>query len=96
MHELMGPLVLFAAVMCLTPGPNVIMITASAANFGFHRAIPHMLGIGGDLGRVWHDDRALPAQAARPNGLQWVDGGLAGAFLVTRVLVTAKIAIVPS
>lgn len=45
MHELIGPLVLFAAVMCLTPGPNVVMITASAANFGFRRAIPHMLGI---------------------------------------------------
>jgi threonine/homoserine/homoserine lactone efflux protein len=45
MHELIGPLVLFAAVMCLTPGPNVIMITASAANFGFRRAIPHMLGV---------------------------------------------------
>jgi threonine/homoserine/homoserine lactone efflux protein len=45
LHELLGPLVLFAAAMCLTPGPNVIMVTASAANFGFRRAIPHMLGI---------------------------------------------------
>ena len=45
MHELLGPLVLFAAAMCLTPGPNVVMVTASAANFGFRRAIPHMLGI---------------------------------------------------
>jgi threonine/homoserine/homoserine lactone efflux protein len=42
---LLGPLVLFAAAMCLTPGPNVIMVTASAANFGFRRAIPHILGI---------------------------------------------------
>jgi threonine/homoserine/homoserine lactone efflux protein len=42
---LLGPLVLFAAAMCLTPGPNVIMITASAANFGFRRSIPQMLGI---------------------------------------------------
>lgn len=42
---LLGPLVLFAAAMCLTPGPNVVMITASAVNFGFRRAIPHMLGI---------------------------------------------------
>lgn len=42
---LLGPLVLFAAAMCFTPGPNVIMITASAANFGFRRAIPQMLGI---------------------------------------------------
>ena len=42
---LLGPLVLFVAAMCLTPGPNVVMITASAANFGFRRAIPHMLGV---------------------------------------------------
>lgn len=45
MHELLGPLVLFAAVMSLTPGPNVVMVTASAANFGFRRVIPHLLGI---------------------------------------------------
>jgi len=31
--------------MSLTPGPNVVMVTASAANFGFCRVIPHMLGI---------------------------------------------------
>jgi threonine/homoserine/homoserine lactone efflux protein len=31
--------------MSLTPGPNVVMVTASAANFGFRRVIPHMLGI---------------------------------------------------
>jgi threonine/homoserine/homoserine lactone efflux protein len=41
----LGPLILFATAMCLTPGPNVVMVTASAANFGFRRAIPHMLGI---------------------------------------------------
>jgi threonine/homoserine/homoserine lactone efflux protein len=45
MHELLGPFVLFAAVMSFTPGPNVIMVTASAANFGFARTIPQMLGI---------------------------------------------------
>lgn len=45
MPVLLGPLVLFAAAMCLTPAPNVIMVTASAANFGFRRAIPHMLGV---------------------------------------------------
>jgi threonine/homoserine/homoserine lactone efflux protein len=42
---LIGPLILFSAAMCLTPGPNVVMITASAANFGFRRAVPQMLGI---------------------------------------------------
>ena len=45
MHELLGPLVLFAAVMSLTPGPNVVLVTASAANFGFGRTVPQMLGI---------------------------------------------------
>jgi threonine/homoserine/homoserine lactone efflux protein len=42
---LLGPLVLFAAAMCLTPGPNVVLVTASAANFGFRRAVPHILGV---------------------------------------------------
>ena len=42
---LLGPLILFASVMSLTPGPNVILVTASAANFGFRRTIPIMLGI---------------------------------------------------
>ena len=45
MRETLAPLIVFAAVMSLTPGPNVVMVTASAANFGFRRAIPHMLGI---------------------------------------------------
>jgi len=45
MHETMGSLVLFAAAMTLTPGPNVVLVTASAANFGFRRTIPQMLGI---------------------------------------------------
>src|SRR5262249_46169027 len=44
-HELLGPLVLFAAAVTLTPGPNVVLITASAANFGFRRTIPQMCGI---------------------------------------------------
>lgn len=45
MHEPSGPLVLFAAAVTLTPGPNVVLVTASAANFGFRRTIPQMLGI---------------------------------------------------
>src|SRR5215510_14327206 len=39
------PLILFAAVMSLTPGPNVVLVTASAANFGFGRTIPQIIGI---------------------------------------------------
>lgn len=45
MYEFLGPLVLFSAAMCLTPGPNVVMIVASAANFGFRRSIAQMTGV---------------------------------------------------
>ncbi|MGY0219503.1 LysE family translocator [Endozoicomonadaceae bacterium StTr2] len=37
---------LFAATMTGTPGPNNMMLTASGANFGYRRTIPHMFGIG--------------------------------------------------
>src|SRR5262249_21954897 len=50
MRDLFGSLVLFAAVMTLTPGPNVVLVTASAANFGFRRTLPQMFGITLGLG----------------------------------------------
>lgn len=43
---LLLPLMMFAVVTSITPGPNNILLTASGANFGFRRTIPHMLGIG--------------------------------------------------
>lgn len=39
------PLTAFAIACCLTPGPNNMMLTASGANFGFVKTIPHILGI---------------------------------------------------
>ncbi len=42
---LLLPLALFAVVTSITPGPNNILLTASGANFGFRRSVPHMLGI---------------------------------------------------
>ena len=39
------PLILFVAVGLFSPGPNVIMLTASGARFGFRRTIPHLLGV---------------------------------------------------
>jgi threonine/homoserine/homoserine lactone efflux protein len=35
----------FALSMSATPGPNNVMVTASGANFGFRRTIPHMFGV---------------------------------------------------
>ena len=45
MPEQLGSLILFAAAMTLTPGPNVVLVTASGASFGFRRTVPQMLGI---------------------------------------------------
>lgn len=39
-------LFLFAFTTSITPGPNNMMLFASAVNFGFFRTVPHMLGIG--------------------------------------------------
>ena len=43
--EVFLALVSFAFVMAFTPGPNNIMLTASGANFGVARSIPHMAGV---------------------------------------------------
>ena len=43
--ELLAALATFAFVTSATPGPNNIMLTASGANFGFVRTLPHIAGI---------------------------------------------------
>ena len=43
--EVFLAMVSFAFVMAFTPGPNNVMLTASAANFGLVRSVPHMLGV---------------------------------------------------
>lgn len=35
----------FAILTCGTPGPNNLMLTASGANFGARRTLPHLLGV---------------------------------------------------
>ena len=39
------PFVTYTFVMSITPGPNNVMLTASGANFGLRRTLPHLLGI---------------------------------------------------
>jgi len=43
--ELLAAIATFALVTSITPGPNNIMLTASGANFGFKRTLPHIAGI---------------------------------------------------
>ena len=38
-------LIIFSALVSLTPGPNNLMLAASAANFGFFRTVPHICGV---------------------------------------------------
>jgi threonine/homoserine/homoserine lactone efflux protein len=42
----------FAIAMSVTPGPNVLMVAAAAANAGVRATVPHMLGIAGGFGAM--------------------------------------------
>lgn len=39
------PLLAFVFAGLFSPGPNVVMLTASGARFGFSRTLPHLLGV---------------------------------------------------
>jgi threonine/homoserine/homoserine lactone efflux protein len=39
------PAILFIFAGLFSPGPNVVMLTASGARFGFRATIPHLLGV---------------------------------------------------
>lgn len=41
----LGPAALYMFSMTITPGPNNMMLTASGANYGFLRTLPHIFGI---------------------------------------------------
>lgn len=39
------PAIIFVFAGLFSPGPNVVMLTASGARFGFRRTVPHLLGV---------------------------------------------------
>ncbi len=45
MEQNLQALLLFTISAAFTPGPNNLMITASGANFGYWRSLPHMMGV---------------------------------------------------
>ena len=45
MYDFLGPLFVFAFATSFTPGPNVVMLAASGANYGFRSTLPHISGI---------------------------------------------------
>jgi threonine/homoserine/homoserine lactone efflux protein len=44
-QQLLIAFVVFAAVMCFTPGPNNVMLLASGLNYGLRRTLPHVAGV---------------------------------------------------
>ncbi len=42
---MIDPLYLFVFAGLFSPGPNVLMLTASGARFGFQRTLPHLAGV---------------------------------------------------
>ncbi|SFO96063.1 LysE family translocator [Tranquillimonas alkanivorans] len=46
----MDPLYLFVFLGLFSPGPNVILLTASGARFGLRRTVPHILGVAAGVG----------------------------------------------
>lgn len=43
--EIAPAIILFCSITTLTPGPNNILLTHSAANFGIKKTLPHVIGI---------------------------------------------------
>ncbi len=48
----MDPLYAFVFVGLFSPGPNVILLTASGARFGFRATLPHVLGVALGVGVI--------------------------------------------
>ncbi len=46
------PLYAFVFAGLFSPGPNVILLTASGARFGFRRTVPHVLGVALGVGVI--------------------------------------------
>jgi len=47
---MIDPLYLFVLAGLFSPGPNVILLTASGARFGFKATVPHILGVAAGVG----------------------------------------------
>lgn len=77
------PFATYAFVMSITPGPNNVMLTASGAQFGFRRTLPHILGIGaGFVAQLLGVCAGLATLFARWPALQDGLGWLGAAYLL--------------
>lgn len=49
---MISPLIPFLAIQMASPGPNVVMLTTSAARFGTLRTLPHLAGVALGVGAI--------------------------------------------
>ncbi|HYM43835.1 MAG TPA: LysE family translocator [Steroidobacteraceae bacterium] len=77
------PYITYTFVMSITPGPNNVMLTASGANFGLRRTVPHLLGIvSGFVVQLLAACAGLSALFARWPALQSALAWVGAAYLV--------------
>jgi threonine/homoserine/homoserine lactone efflux protein len=77
------PFITYTFVMSITPGPNNVMLTASGANFGLRRTVPHILGICvGFVVQLLAVCAGLSVLFARWPALQSVLGWVGAAYLL--------------
>jgi threonine/homoserine/homoserine lactone efflux protein len=77
------PFVTYTFVMSITPGPNNVMLTASGANFGFRRTVPHIFGVAvGFVVQLLAVCAGLSALFARWPALQGALGWVGAAYLL--------------
>lgn len=77
------PFVTYTFVMSITPGPNNVMLTASGANFGLRRTLPHIVGVGvGFAVQLLAVCAGLSALFARWPALQRALGWVGAAYLL--------------
>src|SRR4030088_169785 len=77
------PFVTYTFVMSITPAPINVMLTASGANFGFRRTVPHIFGVGlGFVVQLLAVCAGLSALFARWPALQGALGWVGAAYLL--------------
>ncbi|MEM9756148.1 MAG: LysE family transporter [Pseudomonadota bacterium] len=80
---MIDPIWLFVAAGLFSPGPNVILLTASGARFGITRTLPHLVGVVFGVGVIAGlSGLGVGALLTEVPGLKWTLKIVAAAWIV--------------
>ncbi|SES08700.1 Threonine/homoserine/homoserine lactone efflux protein [Tranquillimonas rosea] len=80
---MIDPLYLFVFAGLFSPGPNVILLTASGARFGVRRTVPHILGVALGVGvTAGLTGLGIGALLATQPGIEWILKLLAAGWIL--------------